>query len=91
MVAFSDVDGQALGWQRPVSRYVGARFEAEPGSTGFPDIHMVAYDADGNVVDEAELAAAGGDERRHLAPLLSIRGTPPTRPAPTSCPLDPGR
>jgi len=53
VMSFVDENDQALGWQRPVSRYVGVRFEAESGSRGFPSIRMIAYDSDGNFVEEA--------------------------------------
>ena len=53
VMSFVDENEQALGWQRPVSNYVGVRFEAESGSRGFPNIRMVAYDSEGNVVEGA--------------------------------------
>jgi hypothetical protein len=56
VVSFVDENDQALGWQRPVSGYVGVRFETDSGSRGFPNIRMIAYDSDGNVVEEASWA-----------------------------------
>jgi len=53
VISFVDENGQALGLQRPVSGYVGVRFEAESGSRSSPSIRMIAYDSDGNALDEA--------------------------------------
>lgn len=52
-IAFTDSDGNPLGWQRPVSGFVGARFEADSGATGSGSYRMIAYDAEGIEVDEA--------------------------------------
>ena len=52
IVAFIDEHGTPLGWQRPVSNYVGARF-GETSANGLPDVRMVAYNSAGEILEEA--------------------------------------
>jgi hypothetical protein len=59
VMSFVDENDQALGWQRPVSSYVGVRFEAESGSPGLPSIRMIAFDSGGNVVEDASWPPPG--------------------------------
>lgn len=53
VIGFTDGNSRPLGWQRPVSRYVGARFDSPTASGRFPDVRMVAYNANGEIIQEA--------------------------------------
>ena len=52
-IAFTDSEGNPLGWQRPVSGYVGARFPSDSGTRSLWKYRMIAYDASGTEVEEA--------------------------------------
>lgn len=62
VVAFLDADEQPIGWQRPVSSYVGVRLKATTSAEAESNIHMIAYNAIGQEIQTASWKPEPVDE-----------------------------